>query len=153
MRMYVTARSKIELISEQASFLAFREAVLAGWAIYECGSCSMPKQLEAVQPPLFKCIDRYTRVGVLELLLPPNEVSLVQHLAGFSEDVVALGLECQLAALERSSHKPEAVAFSRVGLDRLLTLYDDRKPVERARLVCPAITVPGSRRTGHFWPR
>lgn len=89
--------------------------------------------------PLYKQIERLTRLGTFDLLIQPALVALGAHpsLAPTpSRDVRGILLEMQLAVLEAQAESQEGRAAAAALLDQLLGLYDaDKTPIRRARVL------------------
>ncbi|GAA5958016.1 hypothetical protein JCM21900_004746 [Sporobolomyces salmonicolor] len=91
--------------------------------------------------PLYKLIQRLTRIATFDLLLPPSEISL-SHSLSFpsgptpSPAVRGVLLELQLAALDLTSEKLESQRAASAVLDALEDVYRAQDfPMRRARVL------------------
>lgn len=88
------------------------------------------------EPILFKLIQRSTRLATVDLLLPGSTASFrsATSNAGYSTVLSATILELQLASLDNSLQKVEALNIVPDILDDLLSLYPAATyPMRRAR--------------------
>ncbi|GAA5914661.1 hypothetical protein JCM8208_000403 [Rhodotorula glutinis] len=90
--------------------------------------------------PLHKVVQRFTRLAVFDLLLPPSSVPLVAATSSRATSLptAAVGalLEMQLTALEPYSEKDEARRANDAVLAALEGVYDaDEMPMRRARVL------------------
>lgn len=98
-----------------------------------------PNAIAKQSPVLTKLLQRRDHTAVLDLLLPPAEVSLQQMLEQdpkLSPEVRGIVLELQLLSLEKLLHKQEGIKAFLAILRSLLDTYPgDEYPIRRVRWV------------------
>lgn len=85
---------------------------------------------------MFKLVQRATKLGTFDLLLPGHSVSFQSTMfkKGMDKEVQAMLLEMQLAALDASLDKKETSAVVESLVGDLLELYSEAEyPIRRAR--------------------
>lgn len=107
-------------------------------AIAHAASTTPISMVVSSEATLFKLIQRSTRLAAFELLLPASKVNLRPQLAAteYPTAVTATLLELQLAGLEGSLNKVEALGMMSALIQDLLSLYTaEEYPMRRARSV------------------
>lgn len=114
-------------------------------AIAHAASTTPISMVVSSEATLFKLIQRSTRLAAFELLLPASKVNLRPQLAAteYPTAVTATLLELQLAGLEGSLNKVEALGMMSALIQDLLSLYTaEEYPMRRARSVTSRPRIP-----------